>query len=109
VYSSAKWGVHTYGKYAKYAHVTILPMENGFTYYFSCPAFYFAYFTADSADLFAYSAYENALRVYFLYYFAYNFAYFANFIAYFAIYLAFYSYYANHPAYNIAYSSTFCI
>jgi hypothetical protein len=34
--------VHTFSKHAKYARVTILHMDNGFTYYFAYYAHYLA-------------------------------------------------------------------
>jgi hypothetical protein len=61
---SAKWGVHTYDKYAKSGLVTILHIAKGFTYFFAYSAYCFTYFIAYSSYFISYSAYCIAYSAY---------------------------------------------
>ncbi len=64
VSTSAKWGVHTYDKYAKSGLVTILHIAKGLTYFFAYSAYCFTYFIVYSTYCIAYSAYCNAYSTY---------------------------------------------
>jgi hypothetical protein len=73
-------GIHIYANFAEHRHVTILHMENGFTYYFTYSTLLLLYYIPYSAYHFAYSAYGDGVCLYFAYchifiFLAYCFAY----------------------------------